>query len=172
MPSATTEFTTLADQVAALEAGDVTAVRLTELALKRAHASQPVLNAFRVLRDEAALAEAAEADQRRADGDRAPLLGVPVAIKDDVDLAGLPTAFGCPGDFPVATADAPAVAKLKHAGAVIIGKTNTPELGQWPFTEGQAFGATRNPWQPEHTPGGSSGGSAAAVAAGIVAAAL
>ncbi|MCG3749068.1 amidase [Amycolatopsis sp. Poz14] len=172
MPSATTEFTPLAAQAAALESGEVTAVELTELALKRAHASQPVLNAFRVLRDEAALAEAAAADQRRADGDRAPLLGVPVAIKDDVDIVGLPTAFGCPGEFPAATADAPAVAKLKQAGAVIIGKTNTPELGQWPFTEGTAFGATRNPWQPAHTPGGSSGGSAAAVAAGIVAAAL
>ncbi|RJQ83497.1 amidase [Amycolatopsis panacis] len=166
------EFATLADQVAGLGQGTVTAVQLTERALADARASQPVLNAFRLLREDEALAEAAEADQRRARGDHGPLLGVPIAIKDDVDLAGLPTAFGCPGEFPPAAVDAPAVARLKQAGAVLIGKTNTPELGQWPFTEGPAFGATRNPWQPEHTPGGSSGGAAAAVAAGIVAAAL
>jgi amidase len=93
---------------------------------------------------------------------------VPVAIKDDVDLAGEPTAFGCAGDFPPATRDCGMVAVLKAAGAVIVGKTNSPELGQWPFTEGRAFGVTRNPWRPEYTPGGSSGGSAAAVAAGVV----
>ncbi|WP_328605991.1 amidase [Amycolatopsis sp. NBC_00345] len=168
----TTAFAGLATQAAALASGAVTSAELTAAALERANASQPVLNAFRRIRDEDAVAEAVEADRRLANGDRAPLLGVPVAIKDDVDITGLPTAFGCPGDFPVAIADAPAVARLKQAGAVIVGKTNTPELGQWPFTEGQAFGATRNPWQPDHTPGGSSGGSAAAVAAGIVAAAL
>ncbi|GAA3552892.1 amidase [Amycolatopsis ultiminotia] len=172
MTSATTGFATLADQAAALDAGTVTAVQLTETALARAHATQPMLNAFRRLRDDEALAEAAAADRRRARGDRSPVLGVPIAIKDDVDLSGLPTAFGCAGDFPAATADAPAVARLKQAGAVLIGKTNTPELGQWPFTEGKAFGVTRNPWQPDHTPGGSSGGSAAAVAGGVVAAAL
>jgi amidase len=168
----TTAFAGLAAQSTALASGSVTSAQLTATALAQANASQPVLNAFRRIRDEDALAEAAEADRRLANGERAPLLGVPVAIKDDVDLAGQPTAFGCPGDFPVAIADAPAVARLKQAGAVIVGKTNTPELGQWPFTEGAAFGATRNPWQPGHTPGGSSGGSAAAVAAGIVAGAL
>ncbi|QYN24655.1 amidase [Amycolatopsis sp. DSM 110486] len=165
-------FTTVSEQVAALEAGETTSVALTAAALAEAHASQPVLNAFRRIRDEEALVEAEEADRRRARGDRTPLLGVPVAIKDDVDLAGLPTAFGCAGDFPAATQDAPAVGLLKRAGAVIIGKTNTPELGQWPFTEGPAFGVTRNPWHPDHTPGGSSGGSAAAVAGRVVAAAL
>ncbi|MDT8909971.1 amidase [Amycolatopsis sp. PS_44_ISF1] len=168
----TTAFAGLAAQAGALANGAVTSVQLTTAALERANASQPVLNAFRRIRDEAALADAAEADRRLAGGETSPLLGVPFAIKDDVDLAGLPTAFGCPGDFPVATTDATAVARLRRAGAVIVGKTNTPELGQWPFTEGPAFGATRNPWQPGHTPGGSSGGSAAAVAAGIVAGAL
>ena len=162
----------LAEQAARLAAGEVTSAELTAQSLERAHASQPALNAFRHLRDETAREEAAEADRRLAEGDAGPLLGVPIAIKDDVDLAGLPTAFGCPGEFPVAIADAPAVALLREAGAVIVGKTNTPELGQWPFTEGPAFGATRNPWQPDHTPGGSSGGSAAAVAAGVVAGAL
>ena len=165
-------FAGLAEQAARLAAGEVTSAQLTAEALGRAHASQPVLNAFKHFRDDDARQDAAEADRRLAAGEAGPLLGVPIAIKDDVDLAGLPTAFGCSGDFPVAVSDAPAIALLREAGAVIIGKTNTPELGQWPFTEGPAFGATRNPWQPEHTPGGSSGGSAAAVAAGVVAAAL
>jgi amidase len=105
-------------------------------------------------------------------GGRRPLLGVPVAVKDDMDVAGLPTAFGCPGDFPDKESDGEAVRRLRAAGAVIVGKTNAPELGQWPFTEGPAFGDTRNPWNLDHTPGGSSGGSAAAVAAGLVPAAL
>jgi amidase len=107
-----------------------------------------------------------------AAGARRPLLGVPVAVKDDMEVAGEPTAFGCRGDFPPAVADAEAVRRLRAAGAVIVGKTNTCELGQWPFTEGPAFGDTRNPWHTGHTPGGSSGGSAAAVAAGLVPAAL
>ncbi|HEX3780915.1 MAG TPA: amidase [Pseudonocardiaceae bacterium] len=151
-----------------LAEGAVTSVGLTTEVLRRIEASQPTLNAFRRVRAEAALAEAAEADRALAAGSRAPLLGLPLAIKDDVDLAGEPTAFGCAGDFPPAAADCELVRLLKAAGAVIVGKTNTPELGQWPFTEGEAFGVTRNPWQPEYTPGGSSGGSAAAVAAGAV----
>ncbi|EOD63818.1 amidase family protein, partial [Amycolatopsis vancoresmycina] len=172
MTAASLDFTGLAAQAAQLAGGEVTSAELTAAALGRAHASQPTLNAFRCLRDDDALAEAANADRRLQAGDRAPLLGVPIAIKDDVDLTGLPTSFGCPGEFPPATSDAPVVALLREAGAVIIGKTNTPELGQWPFTEGPAFGVTRNPWHPGHTPGGSSGGSAAAVASGVIAAAL
>jgi amidase len=148
--------------------GHVSAVELTTEVLARIDASQPTLNAFRRVRGTAALAEAADADRRLRDGERQPLLGVPLAIKDDVDLAGEPTAFGCAGDFPPAAADCEMVRRLRAAGAVIVGKTNTPELGQWPFTEGSAFGETRNPWRPGHTPGGSSGGSAAAVAAGVV----
>ncbi|MFF9900076.1 amidase [Streptomyces longispororuber] len=162
----------LAEAARALAAGEVSARELTERALARIRATQPVLNAFRVVRAEAALAEADAADRQLAAGVRAPLLGVPVAVKDDTDVAGEPTAFGCPGDFPPAARDAEAVRRLRAAGAVIVGKTNTSELGQWPFTEGPAFGDTRNPWNTGHTPGGSSGGSAAAVAAGLVPAAL
>jgi amidase len=150
----------------------VTSVELVEQAISTAEATQPTLNAFRRIRASAALAEAADADRRLAAGDRLPLLGVPIAIKDDVDLAGEPTAFGCAGDFPVKDTDCELVRLIKASGAVIIGKTNTPEFGQWPVTEGVAFGATRNPWNLDHTPGGSSGGSAAAVAAGIVPAAV
>jgi len=120
----------------------------------------------------AMLAEADAADRQFADGRRAPLLGVPVAIKDDIDLAGQETRFGCPGGFAPRANDCEAVRRLRGAGAVIVGKTNTPELGQWPFTEGPAFGITRNPWSLDHTPGGSSGGAAAAVAGGLVPGAL
>lgn len=112
------------------------------------------------------------ADKRRAAGDTAPLLGIPIAVKDDVDVAGVPTAFGTQGYVAPATDDCEVVRRLKAAGAVIVGKTNTCELGQWPFTSGPGFGHTRNPWSRRHTPGGSSGGSAAAVAAGLVTAAI
>ena len=84
----------------------------------------------------------------------------------------MPTAFGTDGYVRPATQDAEVVRRLKAAGAVIVGKTNTCELGQWPFTSGPGFGHTRNPWSRRHTPGGSSGGSAAAVAAGLVTAAI
>ncbi|MFJ4782069.1 amidase [Streptomyces sp. NPDC088794] len=162
----------LAESARALAAGEVTARTLVEQALARIEATQPTLNAFRIVRSRAALAEADAADKELAAGVRKPLLGVPVAVKDDTDVAGEPTAFGCAGEFPPAAQDGEAVRRLRAAGAIVIGKTNTCELGQWPFTEGPAFGATRNPWHPEHSPGGSSGGSAAAVAAGLVPAAL
>ncbi|MEW2560735.1 amidase [Streptomyces griseorubiginosus] len=162
----------LAETARALADGEFTSVSLVERALARIKASQDTLNAFRIVRTEAALAEAAAADRDLAAGVRTPLLGVPVAVKDDMDVAGEPTAFGCRGEFPAVARDGEAVRRLRAAGAVIVGKTNTCEFGQWPFTEGPAFGATRNPWSPEHTPGGSSGGSAAAVAAGLVPAAL
>lgn len=162
----------LVETARALADGTITSRALVEEALARIEASQAVLNAFRIVRTKAALAEAEAADAQLAAGVRKPLLGVPVAVKDDMDVAGEPTAFGCRGEFPAVARDGEAVRRLRAAGAVIIGKTNTCEFGQWPFTEGPAFGATRNPWSPEHTPGGSSGGSAAAVAAGLVPAAL
>jgi amidase len=157
---------------AALADGRVSSTQLVERALAAIEMTQPTLNAFRVVRAEAARAEAAEADRRIAAGERLPLLGVPVAIKDDVDLADHPTSFGCPGQFAPKREDCEMVRRLREAGALIVGKTNTPEVGLYPFTEGTAFGTTRNPWSLEHTPGGSSGGSAAAVAAGIVPAAV
>jgi amidase len=162
----------LVGQAAALVAGEISSRELTERSLGRIEATQPTLNAFRVVCDEAALADADAADRRLAAGERAPLLGVPVAIKDDVDLAGHATPFGCAGEYPVAERDAEPVRRLRVAGAIVVGKTNAPEVGQWHFSETETFGATRNPWQPEYTPGGSSGGAAAAVAAGIVAGAM
>jgi amidase len=167
-------FAGLGRQAALVAAGAVSSAELVDAALARIDAAQPELNAFRVTRPEAARAEAAEADRRRAAGaaDERPLLGVPVAIKDDMDLAGETTAFGCAGGFTYKSEDGEVARRLRAAGAVIVGKTTSPEFGQWPVTEGPAFGATRNPWSLDHTPGGSSGGSAAAVAAGLVAAAM
>ena len=163
---------TLTDLLYQLASRSVTSVTLVRRSLHAIHASQPTLNAFRVVLTESALADAAVADRRRAAGDTAPLLGIPIAVKDDVDIAGVPTAFGTEGSVAPATHDAEVVRRLKAAGAVIVGKTNTCELGQWPFTSGPGFGHTRNPWSRRHTPGGSSGGSAAAVAAGLVTAAI
>jgi amidase len=162
----------VAAQLERLERREVSSRELVELALRRIEETQPTLNAFRCVRAEGALAEADEADRGRVTGESRPLLGVPVAIKDDLDLAGETTLFGCQGTFSRRDEDAEAVRRLKAAGAVIVGKTNTPELGQWPITEGPAFGVTRNPWNLNHTPGGSSGGAAAAVAAGLVSGAL
>ena len=155
-----------------LASGRTTATELATQSLARIEASQQTLNAFRVVLTERALADAAEADRKRAAGQSLPLLGIPIAVKDDVDVAGVPTRFGTSGDVRPAAADSEVVRRLRLAGAVIVGKTNTCELGQWPFTSGPAFGHTRNPWSADHTPGGSSGGSAAAVAAGLVTAAI
>ncbi|GAA1688741.1 amidase [Fodinicola feengrottensis] len=168
----TSALPTLVQLVEQLADRRTTSEVLVAEALGKIDATQGTLNAFRVVRHAAAMAEARDADRRLASGERLPLLGVPIAIKDDVDMAGEPTAFGCAGEFPPADADCEAVRRLRAAGAVIVGKTNSSELGQWPFTEGPAFGATRNPWHLDHSAGGSSGGSAAAVAAGLVPAAV
>jgi len=165
-------FPTITNQLYQLAAGTVTSDQLVRRSLDAIEASQSTLNAFRVVLREQALADAAEADRKRAAGKELPLLGIPIAVKDDVDVAGVPTRFGTAGHVRDAERDSEVVRRLRAAGAVIVGKTNTCELGQWPFTSGPGFGHTRNPWSSEHTPGGSSGGSAAAVAAGLVAAAI
>lgn len=161
----------LAASAAALSDGTVRSVDLVSACLDRIAEAQPVLNAFRSARAEAALSEAESADRRIEHGERLPLLGVPVAIKDDMVLAGDPTRRGCAGSSPVERHDGEVARRLRKAGAIIVGKTNLPEFGQWPFTEG-TFGRTRNPWNLDRTPGGSSGGSAGAVAAGAVPATL
>ncbi len=170
-----TRFPTLTRQLYQLASGASTSDDLVRGSLEAIEASQATLNAFRVVLTDQALADAAEADRKRKAGQdisKFPLLGIPIAVKDDVDIAGVPTRFGADGEVRIADADAEVVRRLRAAGAVIVGKTNTCELGQWPFTSGPAFGHTRNPWSAGHTPGGSSGGSAAAVAAGLVAAAI
>ncbi|MBX5441394.1 MAG: amidase [Solirubrobacteraceae bacterium] len=164
-------FAGLARQAELVAAGEVSSRELVDLALARIERLDPRLNAFRVVFGERARVEADQADARRAAGDARPLLGVPVAVKDDMDVAGEPTCLGTRGVRAPAAADSAIVRRLRDAGAIVVGKTNVPELTLWPFTETATWGATRNPWDPDRTPGGSSGGSASAVAAGFVAAA-
>ena len=154
-----------------LAAGEVTSARLVELFLGRIARLDPDINAFRVVRDDAARAEAAAADAARAAGDDRPLLGVPIAVKDTLDVVGETTLQGTSTTSPPALRDAELVRRLRAAGLVVIGKTTLPELALWPFTESPMTGTTRNPWNPGRITGGSSGGSAAAVAAGLVPAA-
>jgi amidase len=168
-------FAGLARQAELIAAGELSSRDLLEVCLERIQRLDPQLNAFRVVFRERARMEADQADARRRSGTQPaqrPLLGVPIAIKEDADILGEETRFGTrSGDRP-ASADQEVVRRLREAGAVIVGKTNVPELTLWPFTETPTFGATRNPWNVQHTPGGSSGGSAAAVTAGLVGGAL
>jgi aspartyl-tRNA(Asn)/glutamyl-tRNA(Gln) amidotransferase subunit A len=139
-------------------------------AIARIEALNPGLNAFVALRVDQALAEARAMDERIALGDDpGPLAGLPLGVKDLEDVAGMATTFGSvPFKHNVAHQDAIEVARLRAAGAIVIGKTNTPEFGHTAFTRNLLFGATRNPWNRERTPGGSSGGSAAAIASAMV----
>jgi amidase len=165
-------FSGIARQAQLIASGEVSSRELVELYLERIARYQPRLNAFRVVLAERALMEADQADARRSAGEQSPLLGVPLAVKDDIDLAGEVTAFGTNAHAGPVEEDAEVVRRLRDAGAVVLGKTNVPELTIWPFTESATFGVTRNPWDLQRSPGGSSGGSAAAVAAGLVGAAL
>jgi amidase len=166
-------FAGVARQAELVRAGEVSARELVELHLARIDRLDGVLHAFRSVAAERALAEADAAQERLRDGDPAPLLGVPIAVKDNVDVAGETTAHGTPESGPPARADAEVVRRLRVAGAVVVGRTAMPELALWPhFTESRTGGVTRNPWDPERTPGGSSGGAAAAVAAGLAAGAV
>jgi amidase len=165
-------FAGVVDQLARLRAGTVSSAALVGAYLARIERLDPELNAFRLVFADRARAEASRADERRAAGADAPLLGVPIAVKEDVALAGLPTTEGTDAVDRVAAQDAEMVALLRAAGAVIIGRTRAPELCLWPYTETEFAGATRNPWSLAHSPAGSSGGAAAAVAAGLAAAAI
>ncbi len=152
--------------------GEVSAPELLEIYLERIARLDSQLRSYRVVLTDKARDEAYAAQDRLDAGERLPLLGVPIAIKDDVDVAGEVTTYGSAGHRSAVTVDAAVVRRLRAAGAVIIGKTAVPELMIFPFTESLTFGATRNPWNLKRTPGGSSGGSAAAVAAGLASLAL
>ena len=155
-----------------LTAATITAPALLEIYLDRIARLDPQLRSFRVVLADTARQEALAAQRRLDAGERLPLLGVPVAIKDDVDVVGELTPCGSSAVSTPAAQDAEVVSRLRAAGAVIIGKTAVPELMIFPFTESLTFGATRNPWDTALTPGGSSGGSGAAVAAGLAPLAL
>jgi amidase len=165
-------FAGIARQAQLIAEGEVSSRELVDLYLERIARLDGRLNAFRVVFFERARLEADQADARRGAGDDRQLLGVPIAVKDNIDVAGELTCDGSNAQDEPARADAEVVRRLREAGAVIIGKTNQPELALWPFTETATFGVTRNPWDRQRAPGGSSGGSAAAVAAGLVGAAL
>ena len=164
-------FAGIVRQADLVRAGEVSSRELVETYLGRIESIDPRLNAFRNVMADSALGGADAADKRRASGEDLPLLGVPIAVKDTVDLRGEVTSHGTGCfDDPVHE-DADMVVRLREAGAVIVGKTNLPELAIYGFTESKTWGATRNPWDTERTTGGSSGGSAAAVAAGLIGAA-
>lgn len=157
------------DLVRRTTSGEVTARAVLEDCLARIEERDPALNAFSVVLADQARAEADRLDAARAAGEPLGALhGVPVAIKDELDVAGTVTGFGGRGNSTPAAADCALVRRLRAAGAVVVGRTRMPEFGQWPFTESVAGGITRNPWDPARTPGGSSGGTAVAVAAGMV----
>jgi amidase len=172
MDAADLAFAGAARHAELIRAREVSARELVQLYLDRIERLDPQLNAYRVVFAERALAEAGQADARAKAGDTRPLLGVPIAIKDDCDVAGEVTAFGSSAHGGPPAADAEIVRRLRTAGAVILGKTHVPELTTTPWTESPTFGVTRNPWDVHRTPGGSSGGSGAAVAAGLAAAAI
>jgi amidase len=165
-------FAGAAQQARMLADGAITATALLDVYLERIGRLDPELRSYRVVLADSAREEAAAAQHRLEAGERLPLLGVPIAIKDDVDVAGEVTTYGTAAHGPACGEDAEVVRRLRAAGAVIIGKTAVPEMMVWSFTETLTFGATRNPWNTDYTPGGSSGGSGAAVAAGLAPMAL
>lgn len=158
-----------AELAEAIRAKRISPVEVMRAVLDRAERSQPLLNAFVTLCPERAMAEAREAESAVMRGDApAPLHGVPLHVKDLVPTAGVRTTWGSRifADH-IPDRDAEVVARLRRSGAILFGKTTTPEFGQKPLTESPLFGTTRNPWNATRTCGGSSGGAAAAVAAGI-----
>jgi amidase len=167
-PTASTWVGATAKQIArAVRRGDVSATQVVADHLEHLAVGDPVLAAFRTVRAGEAIAEAEKVDEQDELAGL-PLAGVPVAVKENTAVAGLPTWRGsAAARSPVAEADHEVVRRLRGAGAVVVGTTRMPELGLWALTD-DADAATRNPWRTDRTPGGSSGGSAAAVAAGLV----
>jgi amidase len=161
-------FTGVARQAQLVRDRQVSPHELVALYLERIARLDPLLNAFRVVLAEQAMAEAVQVERRLAAGEVLPLAGVPIAIKDDTDVAGVSSMCGTAIDMGPASTHSAAVRRLRAAGAVIIGKTHLSEFGGYPVAESATWGVTRNPWDLYRTSGGSSGGSAAAVAAGMV----
>ncbi|MCH9675539.1 MAG: amidase [Gammaproteobacteria bacterium] len=153
----------------AYRAGAASPVEVMEAVFSQLDQVEPTLNAFQLVDRDAAMADAQAAARRWAsDQARGPLDGVPISIKDIVAVQGWPTRSGSRAtDASPNAEDCPPVARLREAGAVLFGKTTTPEFGWKGMTDSPLAGVTRNPWDPRRTPGGSSGGAAAAVAVGL-----
>ena len=165
---------TLEELAAELGDGRMTSVKLVERSLERVARLDARLNSFVALDEEGASAAAKESDARRESGEaKSGLDGVPISIKDNVHVAGLPSTWGSRAlaSFKPAKDELP-VARLRDAGAIVLGKTNVPEFTLEGYTRNELFGVTRNPWNLDLTPGGSTGGGAASVAAGFVPAAI
>jgi amidase len=161
-------FAGAARQAEMVRSGEVSPKELVQLSLDRIARLDPALNSFRKVFAEKALLEAEQAEARVRAGDERPLLGVPIAIKDEVDVAGEVNTHGTDAFTQPAKEDSEMVRRLREAGAIIVGLTLLPEMAICGFSESATYGVTRNPWNPQRTPGGSSGGSASAVAAGLV----
>jgi amidase len=161
-------FAGAARQAEMVRAGEVSPTELVRLCLDRIERLDPQLNAFRVVLAERAMLEAEQAEARLKAGEERPLLGVPIAIKDESDVAGEINTHGTDGFTEPAAADCEMVRRLRAAGAIVVGLTLLPEMAICGFTESATYGVTRNPWNTQRSPGGSSGGSGAAVAAGLV----
>ena len=163
-------FTSAYELAAQIRAREISPPEVIEACLARMEQTHAVLNAFVAVRADEALAEARALGERLAHGeDPGRLCGLPVGIKDLDDVQGLPTTYGSlPFKDNLPPRDSVHVGRLRQAGAIIVGKTNTPEFGYAAFTKNLLFGVTRNPWNTDRTPGGSSGGSAAAVVSGMV----
>lgn len=161
-------FAGAARQAEMVRAGEISPTELVGLHLERIERLDPQLNSFRVVFADKAMLEAEQAEARLKGGDERPLLGVPIAIKDETDVAGEINTRGTDAFTEPARADSEMVRRLREAGAIIVGLTLLPELAICGFTESATYGVTRNPWDPQRSPAGSSGGSAAAVAAGLV----
>lgn len=161
----------IADLATRVHAKELSARELVTHALDRIDALDRHLGAFTAVDGERALADAGRIDDLIAAGEQVgPLAGIPIGVKDLEAAAGFVTSYGSgvhAGD-PPSEIDSVLVSRLKAAGCVVVGKTNTPEHGFKGVTDNPVFGPTRNPWDPERTPGGSSGGSAAALASGMV----
>src|SRR5262245_24290087 len=163
-------FASATELVGALRAGKVSSRELTELYIRRIERHDGSLNAVVVRDFERARQQANAADAAASSGKRAPLLGLPITLKESFNVVGLETTCGVPEwKGYISAHDAPATARLRNAGAVLLGKTNVPPaLADWQ-SDNPIYGRTSNPWDTSRTPGGSSGGSAAALAAGLTA---
>ncbi len=172
MNEAELAFAGVARQAEMVRSKDVSVRELIEMTVKRIERLDRELNAFRSVYPERAIEEAKSAQRKLRSKQPPPLLGVPVAIKDNFDVAGDVTTHGTSGHGGPAQQDCEVVRRVREAGAIVVGKTHLPELAAMNTTESASFGWSRNPWDTGRSTGGSSGGSAAAVAAGMVPTAL